>query len=115
MKLITNGNLYLYKYAKLLTPFVTRTFATVMSAGGECDTTMDTAEKENGDMENKKQGNGGIENKTEGKEDIEHKMNSFTIDTTPYTVVEENSTKVLFPSTHDVFYNPVQQFNRDIR
>ena len=40
---------------------------------------------------------------------------SFKVDTTPYTIVEENKTKVLFPSTHDVFYNPVQQFNRDIR
>ncbi|XP_076309693.1 tRNA methyltransferase 1 isoform X2 [Tachypleus tridentatus] len=39
---------------------------------------------------------------------------SVFIDKTPYTVVTEGKAEVLFPSTHDVFYNPVQEFNRDM-
>jgi len=31
------------------------------------------------------------------------------------TVVTEGQAKVYFASAQDVFYNPVQQFNRDIR
>ncbi|KFM57832.1 tRNA (guanine(26)-N(2))-dimethyltransferase, partial [Stegodyphus mimosarum] len=36
------------------------------------------------------------------------------IDKTPYTIVTEGKAEVLFPSSHDVFYNPVQEFNRDL-
>ena len=31
-----------------------------------------------------------------------------------YIVVKEGSAKMLFPKAGDVFYNPVQEFNRDI-
>lgn len=30
------------------------------------------------------------------------------------TVIEEGSTKIIFPSANEVFYNPVQEFNRDL-
>uniref|UniRef100_A0A224Z2D4 tRNA (guanine(26)-N(2))-dimethyltransferase n=1 Tax=Rhipicephalus zambeziensis TaxID=60191 RepID=A0A224Z2D4_9ACAR len=36
------------------------------------------------------------------------------IDKTPQTSVTEGKAEVLFPSSHDVFYNPVQEFNRDM-
>ncbi|GBN91180.1 tRNA (guanine(26)-N(2))-dimethyltransferase, partial [Araneus ventricosus] len=36
------------------------------------------------------------------------------IDKTPFTAVTEGKAEVLFPSSHDVFYNPVQEFNRDL-
>ena len=39
----------------------------------------------------------------------------FEIDTVPYTTVKEGKAEVQFPSTQDVFYNPVQEFNRDLR
>ncbi|CAL4084372.1 unnamed protein product, partial [Meganyctiphanes norvegica] len=42
------------------------------------------------------------------------KEDSFVIDTKPYTSVTEGKAEVLFPSSHDVFYNPVQEFNRDL-
>ncbi|XP_045107063.1 probable tRNA (guanine(26)-N(2))-dimethyltransferase isoform X2 [Portunus trituberculatus] len=38
----------------------------------------------------------------------------FVVDTQPYTVVTEGKAEVLFPASHDVFYNPVQEFNRDL-
>merc|ERR1719495_2545336 len=31
-----------------------------------------------------------------------------------WTVVKEGQAEVLFPSLNDVFYNPVQEFNRDL-
>lgn len=39
----------------------------------------------------------------------------FVVDTRPFTSVTEGQAEVLFPATHDVFYNPVQEFNRDLR
>ncbi|XP_064098901.1 tRNA (guanine(26)-N(2))-dimethyltransferase-like isoform X3 [Macrobrachium nipponense] len=48
------------------------------------------------------------------KEKTEVNDCGFQIDTTPYTSVSEGKAEVLFPSTHDVFYNPVQEFNRDL-
>ena len=39
----------------------------------------------------------------------------FVVDTQPYTTVTEGGAEVLFPASHDVFYNPVQEFNRDLR
>lgn len=39
----------------------------------------------------------------------------FVIDKQPFTSVSEGKAEVLFPSSHDVFYNPVQEFNRDMR
>ena len=39
----------------------------------------------------------------------------FKIDKNGWTVVEEGKAQVLFPSLNDVFYNPVQEFNRDLR
>ncbi|XP_037523492.2 tRNA (guanine(26)-N(2))-dimethyltransferase [Rhipicephalus sanguineus] len=36
------------------------------------------------------------------------------IDKTPQTSVTEGKAEVFFPSSHDVFYNPVQEFNRDM-
>lgn len=41
--------------------------------------------------------------------------NLIYIDKTPFTAVTEGKAEVLFPSSHDVFYNPVQEFNRDLR
>jgi len=38
----------------------------------------------------------------------------FKIDKNGWTVVEEGKAQVLFPSLNDVFYNPVQEFNRDL-
>lgn len=38
----------------------------------------------------------------------------FVVDTRPFTSVTEGQAEVLFPTTHDVFYNPVQEFNRDL-
>ncbi|XP_064098710.1 LOW QUALITY PROTEIN: tRNA (guanine(26)-N(2))-dimethyltransferase-like [Macrobrachium nipponense] len=48
------------------------------------------------------------------KEKTEVNDCGIQIDTTPYTSVSEGKAEVLFPSTHDVFYNPVQEFNRDL-
>jgi len=31
-----------------------------------------------------------------------------------YTVIEEGKAKILYPAGHQVFYNPVQEYNRDI-
>lgn len=39
----------------------------------------------------------------------------ITIDKEPFTLVTEGLANVDFPSTLDVFYNPVQEFNRDLR
>ncbi|XP_054718129.1 tRNA (guanine(26)-N(2))-dimethyltransferase-like [Uloborus diversus] len=41
-------------------------------------------------------------------------QNLIYVDKMPYTVVTEGKAEVLFPSSHDVFYNPVQEFNRDL-
>ncbi|XP_042239528.1 probable tRNA (guanine(26)-N(2))-dimethyltransferase isoform X2 [Homarus americanus] len=38
----------------------------------------------------------------------------FVVDKRPFTSVTEGKAEVLFPSSHDVFYNPVQEFNRDL-
>lgn len=38
----------------------------------------------------------------------------FTVDKTANTIVKEGSSEVVFPNSQDVFYNPVQEFNRDI-
>lgn len=38
----------------------------------------------------------------------------FTQNNDGWTVVKEGSAEVLFPSLNDVFYNPVQEFNRDL-
>ncbi|XP_064478026.1 tRNA (guanine(26)-N(2))-dimethyltransferase-like [Ornithodoros turicata] len=46
---------------------------------------------------------------SDSKHDVE-----VTLDKTPRTSVKEGKAEVLFPSTHDVFYNPVQEFNRDM-
>lgn len=40
--------------------------------------------------------------------------NIIFVDKIPYTAVTEGKAEVLFPSSHDVFYNPVQEFNRDL-
>jgi len=39
---------------------------------------------------------------------------NFTIDKSAFTSIKEGKAEILFPSSHDVFYNPVQEFNRDI-
>jgi tRNA (guanine26-N2/guanine27-N2)-dimethyltransferase len=36
------------------------------------------------------------------------------VDENGWTVVQEGRAQVLFPSQKDVFYNPVQEFNRDL-
>ncbi len=36
------------------------------------------------------------------------------MDENGWSVVQEGNAKVLFPSQKDVFYNPVQEFNRDL-
>ncbi|XP_077490410.1 tRNA methyltransferase 1 [Amblyomma americanum] len=36
------------------------------------------------------------------------------VDKVPQTSVTEGKAEVFFPSSHDVFYNPVQEFNRDV-
>ena len=40
---------------------------------------------------------------------------SVMIDKRPFTIVKEGQANVDFPSALDVFYNPVQEFNRDLR
>lgn len=40
--------------------------------------------------------------------------NLMVIDKTPFTTITEGKAEVLFPSSHGVFYNEVQQFNRDL-
>ena len=40
---------------------------------------------------------------------------NFTVDKNGWTIVKEGQAEVMFPSLNDVFYNPVQEFNRDIR
>lgn len=47
--------------------------------------------------------------------DLDDLKNLVYVDKIPYTVVTEGTAEVLFPSSHDVFYNPVQEFNRDLR
>lgn len=39
---------------------------------------------------------------------------SHPVDKNGWTVIKEGKAEVLFPSLNDVFYNPVQEFNRDI-
>ncbi len=43
-----------------------------------------------------------------------HDQERFTVDENGWSVVQEGKAKVLFPSQKDVFYNPVQEFNRDL-
>ncbi|XP_045624575.1 tRNA (guanine(26)-N(2))-dimethyltransferase [Procambarus clarkii] len=50
-----------------------------------------------------------VVSETEATEEV-----SFVIDKRPFTSVSEGKAEVLFPSSHDVFYNPVQEFNRDL-
>ena len=38
----------------------------------------------------------------------------FSQNSDGWTVVKEGQAEVLFPSLNDVFYNPVQEFNRDL-
>src|SRR2546427_10146076 len=40
--------------------------------------------------------------------------NSVTLGDKEYTVVTEGKASILFPKTNEVFYNPVQEFNRDL-
>lgn len=46
--------------------------------------------------------------------DMAKEMDTYTIDEVEYLAVKENTTSILFPKTNEVFYNPVQQFNRDM-
>ena len=39
----------------------------------------------------------------------------FKVNTEPSTFVTEGKAQVHFPTSQDVFYNPVQEFNRDLR
>ncbi|KAF8778251.1 tRNA (guanine(26)-N(2))-dimethyltransferase like protein [Argiope bruennichi] len=50
----------------------------------------------------------------ERNKELESVDNLIYIDKTPFTAVTEGKAEVLFPSSHDVFYNPVQEFNRDL-
>lgn len=52
---------------------------------------------------------GSIPIKTDIPEEI-----GYVVDKQPFTSVTEGKAEVLFPSSHDVFYNPVQEFNRDL-
>lgn len=59
------------------------------------------------------------QNATEGKSSVVSETEAteelgFVIDKRPFTSVKEGKAEVLFPSSHDVFYNPVQEFNRDL-
>merc|ERR1719391_1556855 len=38
----------------------------------------------------------------------------FRVNENGWWVVKEGSAEILFPSAKDVFYNPVQEFNRDL-
>jgi tRNA (guanine26-N2/guanine27-N2)-dimethyltransferase len=40
--------------------------------------------------------------------------NRFSVDENGWSVVTEGKAEILFPSEKDVFYNPVQEFNRDL-
>ncbi|GAB6032633.1 tRNA methyltransferase 1 [Chamberlinius hualienensis] len=50
--------------------------------------------------------------------DVDSKLSgsngNIILDKTAYTVVEEGRASVYFPNSNDVFYNPVQEFNRDL-
>merc|ERR1712142_1285984 len=46
-------------------------------------------------------------------EDVCH-QERFSQNSDGWTVVKEGQAEVLFPSLNDVFYNPVQEFNRDL-
>lgn len=46
-------------------------------------------------------------------DDVPQEKILVKIDRVPQTVVTEGRAEVVFPSTQDVFYNPVQEFNRD--
>lgn len=48
-------------------------------------------------------------------DDVPQEKILVKIDRVPQTVVTEGRAEVVFPSTQDVFYNPVQEFNRDTR
>lgn len=39
---------------------------------------------------------------------------SSTIDLSQFKIVQEGEAKILFPNEESVFYNPIQQFNRDL-
>ena len=41
-------------------------------------------------------------------------LDSSTIDVSQFKVVQEGDAKILFPNKETVFYNPIQQFNRDL-
>jgi hypothetical protein len=45
----------------------------------------------------------------------ENEKEPFIIDTDSQTTVREGQASVKFPGVRDVFYNPVQEFNRDLR
>lgn len=41
--------------------------------------------------------------------------NSTLIDESKFSTIQEGKATILFPKTEEVFYNPVQEFNRDLR
>ncbi|CCD27022.1 tRNA (guanine26-N2)-dimethyltransferase NDAI_0J01300 [Naumovozyma dairenensis CBS 421] len=51
-----------------------------------------------------------IQSQTQAQSHVEHKP----IHVEDYNIIKEGSAEILFPKTETVFYNPVQQFNRDL-
>ncbi|XP_022239514.1 tRNA (guanine(26)-N(2))-dimethyltransferase-like isoform X3 [Limulus polyphemus] len=45
---------------------------------------------------------------------VSSNLTPVVMDEVPYRTITEGKAEVLFPTTHDVFYNPVQEFNRDM-
>ena len=41
-------------------------------------------------------------------------VSSDSLDTSKYNIISEGKAKILFPKDNEVFYNNVQEFNRDI-
>jgi hypothetical protein len=42
-------------------------------------------------------------------------MDSAVLDVAGFNRTREGQAEILFPKTEEVFYNPVQEFNRDLR
>ena len=49
------------------------------------------------------------------KQPLDDTMASTSTENKEVTIVNEGEAEILFPSSNEVFYNPVQEFNRDMR
>lgn len=101
----SSGEIGLLKNVLLLNSFAGRRFIKCLSSFTGCCPRVEAMSRAEAT------GNGGT---------VETNANQFPldlvarIDKTPQTSVTEGKAEVFFPSSHDVFYNPVQEFNRDM-